>query len=337
MLNEEFIFLGILFVPVLLLSFIISLSLFPKWIKKSRSLGLVWEDMHKKNTPKNVAGSGGICVLIGFIISVFLYIGIRTFIFNNPSKSTEIFALTITVILAGGVGLIDDLFGWKKGGLSKRSRIALLFLIAIPLMVINAGTSIISGINLGIFYPLVVVPLAIVAVTSTFNFLAGFNGLEASQGMILLSAISLVNFIVGNWWLALIGMSFVSALLAFWFFNKYPAKVFPGDILTYSTGALIASLVILGNIEKIAAFFFIPYIIEMFLKLRGKLKIQSFGKLQEDGSLDLRQKGIYGLEHVAIVLLKKLKPSKKAYEWEVPLVINIFQLLLIVLGFILFL
>lgn len=337
MLSEEFIHLGILFLPVILLSFILCLALLPKWIKKSKSLGLVWEDMHKKNTPRNVAGSGGICVLIGFIISVFFYIGIRTFVFNNSLKTIEIFALSITVILAGGVGLIDDLFGWKKGGLSKRSRIALLFLIAIPLMVINAGISTIAGINLGILYPLIIIPLAIVAVTSTFNFLAGFNGLEASQGMILIGAISIVNFVVGNWWLSLIGMSFVFALFAFWFFNKYPAKVFPGDVLTYSAGALIASLVILGNIEKIAAFFFIPYVLEMFLKLRGKLKIQSFGKLQEDGSLTLRQKGIYGLEHLAIVILRKIKPSKKAYEWEVPLVINIFQLIIIVLGFILFL
>ena len=36
-------------------------------------------------------------------------------------------------------------------------------------------------------------------------------------------------------------------------------------------------------------------------------KIESFGKIKKDGSLDLRQKGIYGLEHLAIVLLKKIK------------------------------
>lgn len=337
MLYDDFIFLGAIFVPVILLSFLATIILLPVWIRKAKLLGWMWEDMHKPGTPKNVAGSGGICVLTGFVLSLFLYIGIRTFIFNAETKIIEIFALAITVILAGVVGLIDDLYGWKKGGLSKRSRIALLFFIAIPLMVINAGTSTILGINLGLLYPLILVPLAIVAVTTTFNFLAGFNGLEATQGMLLIAAISLVNFTQGSLWLALIGIAYVAGLFAFWFFNKYPARVFPGDVLTYSTGALIATLVILGNIEKIAMFFFIPYIIEMILKLRGKLKIQSFGKLEKDGSLSLRQKGIYGLEHFAIVLLKKIKPSKKAYEWEIPLVINLFQLLIIVLGFILFL
>ena len=293
--------------------------------------------MHKIGHPKNVAGSGGVAVLLGFILSVFLYIGIKTFLFHAETNLVEIFALLTTVILAAGVGLIDDLLGWKSGGLQKKTRILMMTFIAIPLMVINAGESILLGIDFGLFYPLLIVPFAVVGVTTTFNFLAGFNGLESSQGMIVLTALSIVNLTQGNWWLALIGMAFVTALFGFWFFNKCPAKVFPGDVLTYSTGAMIVSIAILGNIEKIAVFFFIPYFIEMILKLRGKLKVQSFGEVQKDGSLKLRQKGIYGLEHLAIVLLRAIKPSGKAYEWEVPIVINLFQLAFIIAGFLLFL
>ena len=178
MLYEYFIFLGLLFVLVILLSFLATIILLPKWIEKAKVLGWIWEDMHKPNHPKNVAGSGGICVLTGFILAVFLYVGIRTFVFNVNSKIIEIFALSITVILAGTVGLIDDLYGWKKGGLGKASRIGMLFIIAIPLMVINAGNSTMLGINFGLIDPLILIPLGIVAVTSTFNFLAVFNGLE---------------------------------------------------------------------------------------------------------------------------------------------------------------
>lgn len=330
-------FLGALFVPIVLISFILTLWVLPKWIRKAKKMRWVWEDMHKIRTPKNVAGSGGVAVLVGFITAVFLYIGVKTFLFKAETNLVEIFALLTTVVLAAAVGLVDDLFGWKSGGLEKKTRILMMIFIAIPLMVINAGESVVMGVDFGLLYPLLLIPFAVVGVTTTFNFLAGFNGLEASQGMLLLTALSIVNVTQGNLWLALIGMSFVAALLGFWFFNKYPAKTFPGDVMTYSTGALIAAVVILGNIEKIAVFFFIPYIIEMILKARGKLKIQSFGKLEKDGSLTLRQKGIYGLEHLAIVLLRKIKPSKKAYEWEVPLVVNLFQLAFIVGGFILFL
>lgn len=335
--TDQFILIGLLYIPVILLAFVGTLAILPAWIRKAKAMKWVWEDMHKVGHPKNVAGSGGLAVLAGFLMAAFLYVAIKTFVFHVETNMTEIFVLLITVILAAAVGLIDDLLGWKRGGLSQRARLLLMLFIAVPLMVINAGEATLLGINFGVLYPLILIPFAIVGVTTTFNFIAGFNGLESSQGILLLTALSIVNFTQGNLWLALIGITFAAALLAFWFFNKVPAKVFPGDVLTYSTGALIATVIILGNIEKIGAFFFIPYIIEMILKARGKLKIQSFGAVQKDGSLNLRQKGIYGLEHLAIVLLKKIKPSKKAYEWEVPLLINLFQLTIIVIGFFIFL
>ena len=189
------------------------------------------------------------------------------------------------------------------------------------------------GLDFGLLYPLILIPIAILGTTSTFNFLAGYNGLEASQGMILLTSLAIVTFITGNAWLSVLLMCMGASLLAFYFFNKYPAKVFPGDTLTYPVGALIGVVAILGNIEKIAIFFFIPYILEFFLKARGKLKKESFSVVQKDGSLELKE-GIYGLEHIAIWILRKVKG--KAYEWEVPLLINAFQILVVVVGFILF-
>ena len=76
----------------------------------------------------------------------------------------------------------------------------------------------------------------------------------------------------GDTWLSLIALIMIASLLAFYIFNKVPAKVFPGDVLTYSIGSLIASIAILGNIEKIAIWFFIPYILDTILKTRGKYK-----------------------------------------------------------------
>ena len=107
--------------------------------------------------------------------------------------------------------------------------------------------------------------------------------------------------------------------------------------MTYAVGALIACIAILGNIEKIALFFFIPYILEAILKLRGKLKKYSFAKVNEDGSLDVPYNNIYGLEHLAIYILKKIKLNKKVHEKEVVYLIYGFQLIIIVLGFLLFL
>ncbi len=316
-------------------SFFCSFLITPLWIRKAKSLGLTGKDIHKKKS-EEVAEGGGVGILFGFTIGVLLYVAINTFYFNNTTKLTEIFALLCVIFIGSIVGIVDDLTGWKKG-LSRKIRIAIVVFAAIPLMVINAGESSILGINLGIFFPLIVIPLGIVGATTVYNTLAGYNGLETSQGMLLLGALAYITYITGNPWLSVVALCMVAALLAFYFFNMNPAKIFPGDITTYSIGALFGGIAIIGNVEKIALFFFIPYIFEIILKIRGKLEKESFGKLNQDGeSLDLRYNKIYGLEHLAIKILKKVKKSGKAYENEVVWLINGFQLLIIILGLLIF-
>jgi len=310
----------------------------PFWIKKAKQIGLVWEDMNKPGREKNVAGSGGIVVVISAIIGILVYIAIQTFYFKQSNEiSIYLFAILSSVLIAAGIGLIDDLFGWRRGGLSRRSRIILILFSAIPLMVINAGESTMMGIDFGILFPLIIIPIGIIGATTTFNFLAGFNGLEAGQGIILLSGIGIFTYLTGTPWLTVVALCMVVSLIAFYLFNNNPANVFPGDVLTYSVGMMFAAIAIVGNVEKIALFFFIPYMLETLLKLRGGLKKQSFGRPNADGSLELPYDKIYGLEHLAIKILKNIKPSKKVYEDEVVWLIHIFQIVIIVLGFILFL
>jgi hypothetical protein len=75
----------------------------------------------------------------------------------------------------------------------------------------------------------------------------------------------------------------------------------------------------------------------MILKSRGKLKKHSFGTPNSDGSLEMPYEKIYGLEHLAIKILKKIKPNHKAYESEVVWLINGFQILIILIGMLIFL
>lgn len=322
-------------VLAIFVSFLITFISIPYWIKKCKQFGLTGKDLHKLDKTI-VAEGGGLMVLFGLTFGILIYVAFQTFYLNSQEHTVEIFALLCVLFIAGGLGTIDDLLGWKKG-LSKRARIMIMIFAAIPLMVINAGQSNVMGIELGLLYPLLLIPFGMMAVTTTFNFLAGYNGLEAIQGILLLSALGTATYLTGNPYLGIVAACGIAALIAFLIFNFIPAKVFPGDALTYSIGAMIASIVILGNIEKIGVFFFIPYILEVMLKVRGKLTKESFGKLNSDGSLSLPYEKIYGLEHLAILVLKNVKPSKKAYERDVVLLINSFQLLIIILGFWIFL
>lgn len=322
----------ILIIP-LIVSFFATLIFIPAWIKKAKQIGLVWEDMHKLKKTE-ISGSGGLIVYFSFLLGVLIYISIITFYFKDGERLIKIFSLTTSIALLGFIGFIDDLLGWQRGGLSARTRMLLVLFAAIPLIVINVGESNMMGIEFGILYPLFFIPFGIIGASTTFNFLAGYNGLESSQGIIIFLALALVTYLTNNAWLSLICLIMVFSLLGFYLFNKYPAKIFPGDILTYLVGGMIAIIAILGNIEKIAVFFFIPYIIETVFKVRGKLKKYSFGKLNSDGSLDVPYNKFYGLEHISIFLLRKLKG--KAYEKDVVYLINFFQVLIILFGLLIF-
>jgi len=329
---------NLLLIPILV-SFFITLFLMPFWIRKTKQIGLLWLDMNKLNGEK-VSGSGGIIAILGFIIGVLIFISFRVFYLkSHNSFLVELLALLTVILTIAGLGLIDDLLGWQHGGLSRRSRLILIAFASIPLIAINAGNNVISlpffgMVNLGIIYPLVLIPLGIIGAASTYNFLAGYNGLEAGQGIIILFSLSIVAFFTGNSWLSVVALCMSASLFAFLFYNFYPAKVFPGDSLTLATGALIAIISILGNFEKIALFFFIPYILETFLKLKGGLKKYSFGKPTEEGNLELNYNKIYSLNHVAIYLLNKTK--WKATEKRVVYLIWAFQILIILIGFIIF-
>lgn len=328
----------ILFLSILLSFFITFLFLKP-WIAKAKRIGMVWENMNKYGFPKSFAGSGGLIVVMGFVLGTLSYIAIKTFYLKTPDNIVELFALLSSILILAVIGIVDDLLGWHHGGLSKSFRLFLCIFAAVPLMVINAGQSsldlpLIGMVNFGILYPLILIPLGIVATSTTFNMLAGFNGLEAGLGVIILSALSGVAYITGNSWIALIGLIMIAALLAFLIYNKYPAVILPGDSLTYPVGGLIAIMAILGNFEKIAIFFFIPCIIEVILKLRGGLKMQSFGKPNIDGTLDLKYEGIYSLNHLAILLLKKL--HIKSTEKNAVYLLWGFQIIIILAGFFIF-
>ena len=98
---------------------------------------------------------------------------------------------------------------------------------------------------------------------------------------------------------AAILFSCVGALLGFLKYNWVPAKILSGDSIQYLLGSVVASAVILGNMEKAGLFLMIPFGIELLLKLRGRLNVHCMGKLRKDGKLDPPYgKKIYSWAHI---------------------------------------
>lgn len=301
-------------------AFLVCLGLTKWWINVAKRNKLQGKDMNKYSKPL-VSESGGIAVVISIVLTLLLYIFFKTFVLKTVTHLLEVSTLIVTLLLACFIGFIDDILGWKKG-LKGWQKILMTIPIAIPLMVINAGHAtmsvpLIGTVDFGLFYPLLIVPLGIIGATNGYNLLAGYNGLEAGLGIIIITTLGLISLTTGQLWLALIAGIIVFALLAFLIFNQFPARVFPGDSLTYSLGALIAYFAILGNMEKAAVLLFIPFIIEGILKARSKFKAENFGIPQKDGGLEPPYKQTYSLTHLMMKLLKKTTRNKRATELRV--------------------
>jgi len=330
---------------VLLLSFILTLFLTKRWIKSANAAKLVGKDMNKHDYP-SIPRSGGLVVAIVICFSLLIYIFLKTFsLIGSPASNVvEAFAISATVLLAGFIGFIDDVLGWKEG-LTQLQKVLLTVPIALPLTVLNVDQTVmvlpfLGNVDLGLLYPLLVVPLGIIGATNGFNLLAGYNGLETGMGLVIFAVFGFIGIIVGKLWIALIAFIVYACLLAFLAFNWYPAKVFPGNSFTYAIGALIATIAILGNMERIAVWLFIPYFLEILLYLRARVidkmgDVQAFAKPNEDGSLEMPYKHIYDTTHLAIWFLKKVKG--KVYERDVVLFLIAVQALIAISGVILLL
>ncbi|MBU2638492.1 MAG: glycosyl transferase family 4 [Nanoarchaeota archaeon] len=327
--------------PVIFISFLISflivLTITPYWIRRAHSAGLTGKDMHKRDG-RQVANLGGLIVVFGFLFGALAYVAIDTFIIMHADISTSlhrdlsIMAGLATVLILAIVGFADDILGWKIGLRQWQKPIIALF-AAVPLAVVNAGQTvvalpIIGRIDLGILFPLVVIPLAVSGASNGFNMIGGYNGLESGMGALILSALAYFAWITKSNHVAVLALCAVFALLAFYVYNRCPASVFPGNVLSYPIGGLIAVIAILGNIERIAVVLFLPYFIEFILKARGRFRKESFAKLLYDGSLEAPYKKIYGLEHLAIRILQQFK--RRVSESNVVHLIFAFEIMLII-------
>jgi len=333
----------VLVAVILLLSFFSTFFLTKRWIGSAEDAKLLGKDMNKYEKPL-VSRSGGIAVALVICFSLLVYIFLKTFYWETTTHLVEAFAISAIVLLAGFIGFTDDVLGWKQG-LTQFEKFLLTIPIALPLMVINAGHSVmeipfLGRIDFGLVYPLLLVPVGVIGAANGFNLLAGYNGLEAGMGLIIFTTFGVTGLIVEKYWISLIALIVSACLLAFLYFNWYPAKVFPGNSFTYSVGALIAAIAILGDMERLAVWLFLLYFVDGLLYFRARVidragDVQAFAKPNEDNSLEMPYEKIYDTTHFAVWFLKKVK--EKVYEKDVVRFLLFVQFLIALSGLVLLL
>jgi UDP-N-acetylglucosamine--dolichyl-phosphate N-acetylglucosaminephosphotransferase len=311
-----------------LISFLTTFLLTPKIIEFLQAAQIVAVDLHKKDKPK-VPASGGICVGTGILTGILFYVGFKTFSFAVPFldsqiTSIQLLAVVSSILIVTISGLLDDLNVRAKAvqtkdgmnvkiGFPQWVKPLLTLPAAVPLMVIDAGTTtmalpLIGRVNFGILYPLLIIPVGVVGASNAVNMLGGFNGLEAGMGVVYTLSLGVFAWLTGGTQgaqAAVLLLTACAALLAFLRYNWYPAKILAGDSLTYLLGSLVAAGVIIGNMERAGLIVMFPFIVEFVLKARSRFNASCIGKLREDGKLDPPYgKKIYSWTHLVMNLEK---------------------------------
>jgi UDP-N-acetylglucosamine--dolichyl-phosphate N-acetylglucosaminephosphotransferase len=287
---------------VLAVSFAFTYVTMPWFMGRLTKAGITGKDMNKPHHVV-VPEMGGFAIIGGFIVGVLFIISLTTFHrISVPLNLTIVLAGLSTVILTALIGVIDDLLL-----LDQRMKAVLPIFAALPLVAVRSGVSMVylpffGNVDLWIFYPLVLVPLAITGASNATNMLAGFNGLEAGLGVVMCSTIGFVAYRLGNAEALIISLAMLGALLAFLRFNWYPAKILIGDVGTLSIGAVVATSVIIGNIEKLGVILILPFFAELYLKARGGLKEQSWCKVRGEKLVCEKKSEVYGLGRLVMYL-----------------------------------
>ncbi len=242
---------------------------------------------------------GGLAVVIGF------YVGVNVLtIWGENDLPSSIFYLSLLAVLGAAVtGIMDDLFSLRQ-----RVKAFLPFIFAIPLgnVMVQTNNTVLLGFDLGVLM-LIVAPFGITSAANAANMLEGFNGLGTGLGIIMTASMIAISFITGQTEGLFLLFPLLGALVAFLWFNRYPAKIFPGDSLTLFVGATVACAAIISNMKGFGAVLFIPLIIEFFLKARGHFTGENYGTIREDGTLSYEGR----IESLAHLIMRKRRVNEK--------------------------
>ncbi|MBI3250305.1 MAG: phospho-N-acetylmuramoyl-pentapeptide-transferase [Candidatus Andersenbacteria bacterium] len=251
-----------------------------RFAKNIRNDGLtpIYSSLHLKKAGTPVGGGilvwGTVVILaILFWIPAVLYPSNPTLTLNFLTRPQTL--LPIGALLAAAlVGLADDYFnvrgyGPKGGGLRMWHRIILYTVVAgfgawwffykLEWSLIHVPG--VGDFEIGWWY----IPLFIFVIVSTAFSVNEADGLDGLAGGILLfcyGAFAAYAFHIGRVELAMFCAAIVGSLLAFLWFNVYPAKFFMGDTGAMSLGTTLGVMAMLTNTALVLPIIAFPLVVE---------------------------------------------------------------------------
>jgi phospho-N-acetylmuramoyl-pentapeptide-transferase len=191
---------------------------------------------------------GGLMILIPVVVitGVLNMVNFMGFTLIGRSILVPLGVLTAFGIL----GAVDDLIGVKviTSGLRARQKLVMQIIFAlITALFLHYGLGLrsiaVPGVQEKIQIGWLYIPVAvfiIVAFSNAVNLTDGLDGLAGSIAAVAFSAYGVIAFLQGQIWLVAFVFTVVGAILAFLWYNAYPAEMFMGDTGSLALGATLA-------------------------------------------------------------------------------------------------
>tara|TARA_B110000977_G_scaffold201360_1_gene295571 strand:- start:3129 stop:4202 length:1074 start_codon:yes stop_codon:yes gene_type:complete len=259
----------------LIFSFIIVFLLMPKWINLQKNIFPKGQPIRTDGPSSHVIKEGtpalgGVLILLSIVINTILWT-------NNFSKFN--YLVILSIILFGFLGFTDDYLKIKfRKGISSKLKFFIQILITFFLLylinqyIINLTSLYLPffksfSLELGYFYIIFAI-FVIIGSTNATNLTDGLDGLVSMPlifvfltfavfsyiiGNSIYSDYLLLNFVPSSGELVIVCTASIGALLAFLWYNSYPAEVFMGDTGSQSLGGSLAIISILLKQEFVLA------------------------------------------------------------------------------------
>lgn len=272
------------YIEHLIIACIIALVLGPiiipelKKLKIGQSIRLDGPQSHlvKTGTPT----MGGLIFILATIITMVVF-GIR---------QRDTIVVILSMLAFGLIGLVDDyLIVVKKtnDGLSAAQKFSAQFIVGLILMAFTLTDSSLSQlyvpfmgertVDLGFFfYPLTL--FVILGTVNSVNLTDGLDGLSSSVSFIALIGFAVINVFLVKDELAMFSMALAGGLLGFLKYNKYPAKVFMGDVGSLALGGAFTAIAVTSSTTLYLPFLGIIFVVETLSVIIQVISFKTRGK-----------------------------------------------------------
>merc|ERR1712212_299675 len=270
-------------------------KLIPKCTEMFLQKNISGQDLGKRDK-KKIPEAGGVisgCVfLMVTILMILIDYGPHTMDRDNfpHAQFAQMLAALLSIVFMLFLGFVDDVLDLRW-----RFKLILPTMASFPLLIVyyvscNRTEVVVplilrpflglDTVNLGIFYYIYMGMLAVFC-TNAINILAGINGLEVGQSVVIAISVIIHNVVElilqpggfnpvvveAHAFSLTFMLPFFAVALALLRFNWYPSRVFVGDTFCYFSGMTFAVVAILGHFSKTMLLFFIPQILNFLLSV----------------------------------------------------------------------